>query len=98
MAIQGFEGNRAEVKTILPVLAGFRERHDLKNITVTADAAMLSAGNIFLAIHGEERAVNHELVSEARRRAGSFVRFDAGRIGIAKEEEAAENCADVRAA
>ena len=46
LEIQSFEGNRAEVKTILPVLAGFRERHKLGNITVTADAAMLSAGNI----------------------------------------------------
>lgn len=44
LEIQIFEGNRAEVKTILPVLAGFRERH--KNITVTTDAVMLSAGNI----------------------------------------------------
>lgn len=46
LEIQSFEGNRAEVKTILPVLSGFRERHKLDNITVTADAAMLSAGNI----------------------------------------------------
>ena len=46
LEIQSFEGNRAEVKTILPVLAGFRERHRLGNVTVTADAAMLSAGNI----------------------------------------------------
>lgn len=46
LEIQSFEGNRAEVKTILPVLAGFREHHKFGNITVTADAAMLSAGNI----------------------------------------------------
>lgn len=46
LEIQSFEGNCAEVKTFLPVLAGFRERHGLKDITVTADAAMLSAGNI----------------------------------------------------
>ena len=46
LEIQSFEGNRAEVRTLLPVLAGFRERHGLKDITVTADAAMLSAGNI----------------------------------------------------
>jgi len=46
LEIQSFEGNRAEVKTIIPVLQGFRERHGLKKITVTADAAMLSAGNI----------------------------------------------------
>lgn len=46
LEIQSFEGNCAEVKTFLPLLAGFRERHGLKDITVTADAAMLSAGNI----------------------------------------------------
>lgn len=46
LEIQSFEGNRAEVKTIIPVLQGFRDRHSLKDITVTADAAMLSAGNI----------------------------------------------------
>ena len=46
LEIQSFEGNCAEVKTLLPVLAGFRERHGLKDVTVTADAAMLSAGNI----------------------------------------------------
>ena len=46
LEIQSFEGNRAEVKTILPVLGDFREHHKLENITVTADAAMLSAGNI----------------------------------------------------
>jgi hypothetical protein len=46
LEIQSFEGNKAEVKTIIPVLAGFRERHGLKDITVTADAAMLSSGNV----------------------------------------------------
>lgn len=46
LELQSFEGNRAEVKTILPVLEGFKERHGLGNITVTADAAMLSAQNI----------------------------------------------------
>ena len=46
LEIRSFEGNCAEVKTILPVLAAFKDRHGLKNITVTADAAMLSSGNI----------------------------------------------------
>ena len=46
LEIKSFEGNCAEVKTILPVLRAFKERHGLENITVTADAAMLSAGNI----------------------------------------------------
>lgn len=46
LEVQSFEGNRAEVKTIIPVLQDFKDRHRLKDITVTADAAMLSAGNI----------------------------------------------------
>lgn len=46
LEIRSFEGNRAEVKTIMEVLLDFRERHDLGEITVTADAAMLSSGNI----------------------------------------------------
>jgi len=46
LEIQSFEGNKAEVKTIIPVLAGFKERHGFKDITVTADAAMLSSGNV----------------------------------------------------
>jgi hypothetical protein len=46
LEVQSFEGNKAEVKTIIPVLQGFKDRHGMKNITVTADAAMLSSGNI----------------------------------------------------
>jgi transposase len=46
LEIRSFEGNKGEVKTIVPVLSDFRKRHKLSNITVTADAAMLSAGNI----------------------------------------------------
>jgi len=41
-----FEGNRAEVKTIVPVLEGFKERHGLAGVCVAADAAMLSSGNL----------------------------------------------------
>jgi len=46
LEIQSFEGNCAEVKTIIPVLEGFKARRGLTEITVTADAAMLSARNI----------------------------------------------------
>jgi hypothetical protein len=41
-----FEGNRAEVKTITQVLDSFRARYGAGQITVTADAAMLSSENI----------------------------------------------------
>jgi len=43
---QSFEGNRAEARTAIEVLGAFKERHGLDEITVTADAAMLSSANI----------------------------------------------------
>jgi len=46
LEVTSFEGNKAEVKTIVPVLQTFKTRHGLKDITVTADAAMLSSGNL----------------------------------------------------
>jgi hypothetical protein len=42
-----FEGNKAETKTIVPVLTEFRERHpDAGQVIVVADAGMLSAANL----------------------------------------------------
>jgi len=46
LEVQSFEGNRAEVKTIVEVLNSFRVRYGPGKITVTADAAMLSSENI----------------------------------------------------
>lgn len=46
LEVTSFEGNRAEVKTVVPVLQAFKKRHSLKEITVTTDAAMLSSGNL----------------------------------------------------
>ena len=41
-----FEGNKAETKTLVPVLTGFAERHDIDDVVVVADAGMLSAANL----------------------------------------------------
>jgi hypothetical protein len=42
-----FEGNKAETKTLVPVLTEFRERHpDAGEVIVVADAGMLSAANL----------------------------------------------------
>jgi hypothetical protein len=42
-----FEGNKAETKTLIPVLTQFREQHpDTAYIVVVADAGMLSAANL----------------------------------------------------
>ncbi|MGV8082716.1 MAG: IS1634 family transposase [Coriobacteriia bacterium] len=46
LEIQSFEGNKAETKTIVPVLRSFSERHGLEDVTVVADAAMLSGENL----------------------------------------------------
>jgi hypothetical protein len=46
LAIHSFEGNKAETKTILPVLEAFQAQHELTGATVVADAAMLSAANL----------------------------------------------------
>ena len=41
-----FEGNKAETKTLIPVLTAFHERHDIDAMVVVADAGMLSAANL----------------------------------------------------
>ncbi len=43
-----FEGNTAETTTIVPIIRGFVERHQLQDIpmVVAADAGMLSAANL----------------------------------------------------
>lgn len=46
LEITSFEGNKAETKTIVPVLRAFADRHGLSGITVVADAAMLSGENL----------------------------------------------------
>ena len=46
LGLHSFEGNTAETKTILPVIEAFCSRHRVPQITVVADAAMLSAQNL----------------------------------------------------
>jgi len=41
-----FEGNKAETKTLIPVLTAFRDRHQIVDVVVVADAGMLSAANL----------------------------------------------------
>jgi hypothetical protein len=42
-----FEGNKAETKTLVPVLTEFRQRHpDTDELVVVADAGMLSAASL----------------------------------------------------
>lgn len=46
LELHSFEGNKAETKTILPVVDQFKKRHGLVCVTVVADAGMLSADNL----------------------------------------------------
>jgi hypothetical protein len=46
LQVQAFEGNTAETKTIVPVLQAFAAAHGLPEVTVVADAGMLSEANL----------------------------------------------------
>jgi DDE family transposase len=47
LAVHLFEGNKAETKTVVPVLTDFRSQHpDATDVIVVADAGMLSAANL----------------------------------------------------
>jgi hypothetical protein len=46
LMVHAFEGNKAETKTILPVLKAFMAAHRLPEVTVVADAGMLSEANL----------------------------------------------------
>ncbi len=41
-----FTGNKFEGKTLIPVILGFKQKHRIDNLTVVADAAMISQKNI----------------------------------------------------
>ena len=45
LMVCGFEGNRAETKTMLPVIEKFMAAHRLPDVTVVADAGMISEAN-----------------------------------------------------
>lgn len=45
LMISAFEGNRAETKTMLPVIKKFMTAHQLPDVTIVADAGMLSESN-----------------------------------------------------
>ncbi len=46
LGLHSFEGNTAETNTILPVMEAFKKQHKLSDITVVADAGMLSHKNL----------------------------------------------------
>jgi len=42
VAYEIFKGNEFEGKTFIPIISAFKRKHDIKELTVVADAAMLS--------------------------------------------------------
>ena len=45
LMVEAFEGNRAETTTMLPTIRAFMAAHQLKDVTIVADAGMISDGN-----------------------------------------------------
>lgn len=45
LTVEAFEGNRAETATMLPVINAFKTAHQLTDVTVVADAGMISEAN-----------------------------------------------------
>ena len=45
LMVSAFEGNKAETKTMLPVIRAFMAAHQLPDVTVVADAGMISEAN-----------------------------------------------------
>lgn len=45
LSVAAFEGNRAETATMLPVINAFKAAHQLSDVTVVADAGMISETN-----------------------------------------------------
>ena len=45
LTVEAFEGNKAETATMLPVINAFKTAHDLTDVTVVADAGMISEAN-----------------------------------------------------
>ena len=46
LTVHAFEGNTAETKTILPVIQASAAAHQISEVTVVADAGMLSEANL----------------------------------------------------
>lgn len=45
LAVHAFEGDKGETKTMLPVINAFKKAHQLTDVTVVADAGMISEDN-----------------------------------------------------
>jgi hypothetical protein len=57
LMVHAFEGNKAETKTILPVVQAFAAAHQLPEVTLVADAGMLSEANLAALEHAGLRFI-----------------------------------------
>lgn len=46
LMVDAFEGNRAETRTMIPIIRSFVEAHGIAGVTVVADAGMMSEANL----------------------------------------------------
>ncbi|MFZ1911195.1 MAG: IS1634 family transposase [Propionicimonas sp.] len=46
LMVDAFEGNRAETRTMIPIIRGFVDAHGISGVTVVADAGMMSEANL----------------------------------------------------
>jgi hypothetical protein len=46
LMVEAFEGNKAETTTMLPTITSFMAAHQLADVTIVADAGMISAANM----------------------------------------------------
>ena len=46
LMVDAFEGNRAETRTMIPLIGSFVEAHGIAGVTVVADAGMMSEANL----------------------------------------------------
>lgn len=44
--VDAFEGNRAETRTMIPIIRAFVEAHGIAGVTVVADAGMMAEANL----------------------------------------------------
>jgi transposase len=66
LMVSAFEGNKAETKTMLPVIEAFMAAHQLPDVTVVADAGMVSEAN------QKEIAATSASVTGRTSRAGNY--------------------------
>jgi Transposase DDE domain len=66
LAVHLFEGNKAETKTLIPVLTGFAQDHqEAAEVVVVADAGMLSAANLLALEEAGFRFIVGSKISKA---------------------------------